>query len=278
MATLFPDSFKVSLIVPILNEEDAIPTFYQAVRENELLATLQTEIIFVNDGSQDKSEAIINALAKNDPLVVALSFTRHFGKEPAMFAGLEHSTGDVVIPIDVDLQDPIEVIPLLLNKYQEGYDVVLAKRIDRRKENFFKRTVAQAFYRTHNTISTLKMEENVGDFRLISRNVVVDITNLPEQNIFMKGLFAWVGGNVAIVEYTRQQRRGGKSKFTPWKLWNLALEGITSFSTLPLRIWSYVGALIALFAFIYAAILIVDKLVFGNPVPGYPSIMVSILF
>ena len=204
--------------------------------------------------------------------------SRNFGKEAALFAGLEASTGDVVIPIDVDLQDPIDVIPQLIKKYQEGFDVVLAKRVSRDADSYLKRKTAEYFYKFHNAISTLKIEENVGDFRLMSREVVNAIIQLPERQLFMKGILSWVGFNTAVIEYNRAERVAGKTKFNGWKLWNLALEGITSFSTVPLRLWSYIGLVIAAFSFIYGSILIFNKLVFGNDVPGYPSIMVSILF
>lgn len=267
---------KISLVVPVFNEEDAIPIFYQAVRKE--LPDHEVEIVFINDGSKDGTECIINALAVSDPLVKPLSFTRNFGKEPALFAGLEHATGDAVIPIDVDLQDPIEVIPQLIAKWQEGADVVLAKRTDRSTDGHLKRKTAEWFYQLHNKISSPKIEENVGDFRLMSRDTVEHIKLLPERNLFMKGILSWVGGRVEVVEYTRAERVAGITKFNGWKLWNLALEGITSFSTFPLRMWTYIGLAVAALSFLYGAWMIVDKVLWGNPVRGYPSIMVSILF
>ncbi len=269
---------KVSLIVPVFNEEEAIPIFYQRVRESSFLQDYEIEIVFINDGSRDKTEGIINSLALADDLVIALSFTRNFGKEPALFAGLEYATGDAMIPIDVDLQDPIEVIPQLITKWQEGCEVVLAKRLDRSSDSFFKRKSAEWFYKLHNKISRPTIEENVGDFRLMSREVVENIKQLPERNLFMKGILSWVGGKTAIVEYARAERSAGETKFNGWKLWNLALEGITSFSTAPLRIWTYIGFFVAALAFLYGSYMIIGKLFFGNPVPGYPSLLVSILF
>lgn len=267
---------KISLVVPVFNEEDSIPIFYQAVRKE--LSEHVVEIVFINDGSKDSTESIINALSVSDPLVKPLSFTRNFGKEPALFAGLEHATGDAVIPIDVDLQDPIDVIPQLIAKWQEGADVVLAKRTDRSTDGHLKRKTAEWFYRLHNKISSPKIEENVGDFRLMSRETVEHIKQLPERNLFMKGVLSWVGGRVEVVEYTRAERVAGTTKFNGWKLWNLALEGITSFSTFPLRMWTYIGLAVAALSFLYGAWMIVDKVIWGNPVRGYPSIMVSILF
>ncbi|CNH48684.1 undecaprenyl phosphate 4-deoxy-4-formamido-L-arabinose transferase [Yersinia kristensenii] len=264
--------------MPVFNEEDAIPIFYKAVREYGPLKPYEIEIVFIDDGSKDSTKNIINALAISDSLVVPLSFTRNFGKEPALFAGLDHATGDAIIPIDVDLQDPIDVIPQLIEKWKAGADVVLAKRSDRSTDSGLKRKSAEWFYKLHNKISTPKIEENVGDFRLMSRETVENIKLLPERNLFMKGILSWVGGKTEVVEYSRAERCAGESKFNGWKLWNLALEGITSFSTFPLRIWSYIGLGVSAFAFIYAAWMIVDKLIWGNPVPGYPSLMTAILF
>ncbi|EOI1355658.1 glycosyltransferase family 2 protein [Citrobacter amalonaticus] len=269
---------KISLVVPVLNEEAMIPIFYKTVRDFERLKPYDVEIVFVNDGSKDSTESIINALAVSDPLVMSLSFTRNFGKEPALFAGLDHATGEAIIPIDVDLQDPIEVIPHLIEKWQAGADMVLAKRKDRSTDSRLKRKSAEWFYKFHNKISNPKIEENVGDFRLMSREVVENIKLMPERNLFMKGVLSWVGGRTDVVEYIRAERVAGNTKFNGWKLWNLALEGITSFSTFPLRMWTYIGLAVAGFAFIYGTWMVVDTLVFGNAVRGYPSLLVSILF
>lgn len=269
---------KISLVVPVFNEEATIPIFYKTVREFEGLKEHEVEIVFINDGSSDSTESIINALAVSDKLVLPLSFTRNFGKEPALFAGLDNATGEAVIPIDVDLQDPIDVIPHLIEKWQDGADMVLAKRTDRSTDGRLKRKSAEWFYKLHNKISNPKIEENVGDFRLMSREVVESIKLLPERNLFMKGVLSWVGGKVDVVEYARAERVAGDSKFNGWKLWNLALEGITSFSTFPLRMWTYIGLLVAGISFFYGTWMILDKLIFGNSVPGYPSLLVSILF
>ncbi|MGL9751117.1 MAG: glycosyltransferase family 2 protein [Symbiopectobacterium sp.] len=269
---------KISLVVPVFNEEATIPIFYKTVREFEELKEYDVEIVFINDGSSDSTESIINALSVSDKLVVPLSFTRNFGKEPAIFAGLENATGDVIIPNDVDLQDPIEIIPALIEKWQCGADMVLAKRLDRSTDGHLKRKTAEWFYKLHNKISSLKIEENVDDFRLTSREVVENIKLMPERNLFMKGALSWVGGNTDVVEYARAERVAGNSKFNGWKLCNLALEGITSFSTVPLRMWTYIGLFVAGLSFIYGTWMIIDKLLFGNNVPGYPSLLVSILF
>ncbi|HEM8661498.1 TPA: glycosyltransferase family 2 protein [Klebsiella aerogenes] len=269
---------KVSLIVPVLNEEQTIPLFYSAVRGYQPLNNYEIEIVFIDDGSTDSTLQVARSLASEDPLVKVLSFSRNFGKEPALFAGIEFATGEAIIPIDVDLQDPIEVIPKLIEKWRNGADVVLAKRMDRRSDGLLKRVTAEWFYRLHNKISSPKIEENVGDFRLMSRAIVENIKRLKERNLFMKGVLSWVGGKTDIVEYTRAERVAGKTKFNGWKLWNLALEGITSFSTVPLRIWTYIGFIVAAISFMYGVWMIIDKLVWGNEVAGYPSILVSILF
>lgn len=269
---------KLSLIVPVFNEEQTIELFHQRVRSFFKDSVLCVEIVFVNDGSDDGTQALLDRLAEDDPCVTVLSFTRNFGKESALFAGLEHASGDAIIPIDVDLQDPIEVIPELIEKWRQGADVVLAKRIDRSADRRIKRKSAEWFYKLHNKISSPKLEENVGDFRLMSRDVVESIRAMPERNLFMKGVLSWVGGETATVDYVRAPRSAGKSKFDGWRLWNLALEGITSFSTFPLRMWTYIGFLVAAFALLYGSWMILEKLVWGNPVPGYPSLIVSILF
>lgn len=269
---------KISLVVPVFNEEDAIPIFYKAVREFEELKQHEVEIVFINDGSKDSTESIINALAIADPLVVPLSFTRNFGKEPALFAGLDHASGEAIIPIDVDLQDPIEVIPHLIEKWQAGADMVLAKRSDRSTDGRLKRKTAEWFYKLHNKISNPQIEENVGDFRLMSREVVENIQLMPERNLFMKGVLSWVGGRTDVVEYARAERVAGSTKFNGWKLWNLALEGITSFSTFPLRVWMYIGFIIASISFLYGAWMTLQTLIIGNPIKGYTSLLVSILF
>lgn len=269
---------KISLIVPVYNEQETIEIFYHKIRSYITLNPYQLEIIFINDGSRDKTEEIINLLEKNDNLVQALSFTRNFGKEVALMAGLSHATGDAVIPIDVDLQDPIELIPQMIDEWKNGAEIVLAKRIDRLNDAWLKRVTASIFYRMHNKISYPVIEENVGDFRLLSRNIVEKILLLSEKNLFMKGIFSWVGGTTVTLEYKREIRSAGKTKFNGWKLWNLALEGITSFSTLPLRIWTYIGLLMATLSFLYGAWMILQTLIWGNPVKGYPSLLVSILF
>lgn len=268
----------ITLVVPVFNEEETILIFYKAVRSEPGLRDEAIEIVFVNDGSRDRTVAIIEDLASRDPLVRLVDFTRNFGKEAALFAGLAAAQGAAVIPMDVDLQDPVSVIPQMLHSWRNGAEVVLAKRCDRSNDSFFKRKTAQIFYKLHNKLSNLPIEEDVGDFRLISREILQEILRLPERNLFMKGLLAWVGGRVEIITYQRQIRFAGQTKFNGWKLWNLALEGITSFSTIPLRVWTYVGFSIAFISFAYGMWMIASKIFFGNPVAGYPSLFVAIMF
>ncbi|QQZ40963.1 glycosyltransferase family 2 protein [Pseudomonas sp. SK3(2021)] len=269
---------KISLIVPVFNEEQAVGLFYQAVRRELRFEQGEVEIVFINDGSSDRTAEEVKALAQVDEQVLLINFSRNFGKEPALFAGLEHASGDAVIPMDVDLQDPISVIPLLIEKWQKGADVVLAKRRRRTAESYLRRCSAALFYHLLNRIAYTRIEENVGDFRLMDRRVVDVIRTLPEHQLFMKGVLSWAGFTTMVVEYERAERVAGKSKFNGWKLWNLALEGITSFSTVPLRLWTYVGGGISIFAVLYAVYMVLDKILFGNSVPGYPSLMTAILF
>lgn len=269
---------KISLVVPVFNEEEALPIFYEAIRSYEPLSRYIVEIVFVDDGSKDKTCSEIEKIILGDDQVLLIKLSRNFGKEPALFAGIDHCTGDAVIPIDVDLQDPISVIPKMIDAWQSGCEVVLAKRVNRQSDSFMKRASAEMFYRLHNKISNPKIEENVGDFRLMSRRVVDELKKLPERHLFMKGLLSWVGFDSTVVEYTRDERSAGNTKFNGWKLWNLALEGITSFSTIPLRVWTYLGMIVAVTSLVYALCLVADKIVWGNSVPGYPSIMTAILF
>jgi glycosyltransferase involved in cell wall biosynthesis len=210
--------------------------------------------------------------------VRALSLSRNFGKEAALTAGLDHAIGQAVIPIDVDLQDPPEVIGAMLAKWRDGYEVVYGVRTNRESDSLPKRLTADLYYRAHNYLSSDKIPEHAGDFRLLDRSVVEIIKTMPERNRFMKGLFAWSGFRQAAVEYERSARTVGKTKFRYWKLWTLALDGITSASTMPLRIWSYVGVLVALFTLLYAVWVVVKTILWGSDVAGYPSLIVAILF
>ena len=215
---------------------------------------------------------------RNDSRVRVIDFSRNFGKEAALTAGLAEATGDAVVPIDVDLQDPPELIPNLISKWLNGFEVVLARRSERSSDSMLRRQAAHLFYKIHNLLADTAIPENVGDFQLLDRAVVEALRQLPERRRFMKGLFAWVGFRTTVVEYHQGRREVGTSKFSTWKLWDLALEGITSFSTAPLRLWLYVGVLTAIASFSYMAYVIASALIFGVDVPGYTSILAAILF
>jgi glycosyltransferase involved in cell wall biosynthesis len=270
----------LSVVVPVKNEELGILPFVERVRA--ILENVSNgegwEILFVDDGSNDATLAAIVAANQRDGRVRALSLSRNFGKEAALSAGLDHARGAAVIPMDVDMQDPPEVLPEMVAKWRDGFEMVFGVRRCRDSDPLPKRLTAGLYYRAHNWVSSDKIPENAGDFRLLDRKVVEVIRALPERNRFMKGLFAWAGFKQAAVEYDRAERETGTTKYNYWKLWTLALDGITSASTVPLRIWSYVGALVALFALGYAGFIAADTLVFGNRVPGYASIMTSVLF
>ena len=270
----------LSVVVPVKNEVDCIVPFVDRVGTilDGIAHDEGWEILFVDDGSSDETLAAIVAANQRDGRVRALSLSRNFGKEAALSAGLDHARGNAVIPMDVDMQDPPEVLPEMVAKWREGFEMVFGVRRCRLSDGWAKRVTAGLYYRTHNAVSKDKIPENVGDFRLMDKKVVDVIRALPERNRFMKGLFAWAGFRQAAVEYDRAERETGTTKYNYWKLWTLALDGITSASTVPLRIWSYVGAVIALFALGYAGFIAFDTMVFGNRVPGYASIMTSVLF
>ncbi len=272
---------QISVIVPVYNEELSIETFFNAfLKFTETLVKTEytASVLFVDDGSKDKTAAILNKLIKENVNCKALVFSRNFGKEAALFAGLEHAVGDLMIPMDVDLQDPFELIFEMIKAHETGADVVLARRTNRGTDTVVKRFSAQWFYRLNNKMSTLKLEENVGDFRLMTRQVVNEIVSLQENQLFMKGLMSWVGFETVVVDYTRPSRKEGKTKFNYIKLWNLAVQGITSFSTLPLKVWTYFGSVIAFISFLYGLKIIIEKLFFGINASGYASLMVAILF
>ncbi|HEX7390018.1 MAG TPA: glycosyltransferase family 2 protein, partial [Acidiphilium sp.] len=236
------------------------------------------ELVCVNDGSRDDTLARLVALSERDSRVRVIDLSRNFGKEAALTAGLDHARGEAVIPLDADLQDPPEVIPELIAKWREGFDVVNAMRASRDSDSRMKRITARSFYRVINRMSEVDIPSDVGDFRLISRPALEALKRLPERRRFMKGLFAWVGFRTATVLYQRAPRHAGTTTWNYWKLWNFAIEGITSFSSAPLRLASYLGFAVSIFAFIYAIVTVFDKLAYGNPVKGYPSLLVAVLF
>jgi len=270
----------ISVVVPVKNEEQAILPFVERVSRvlDGIASNESWEILFIDDGSTDHTLAAIVAANMREPRIRALSLSRNFGKQAALSAGLDHARGRAVVPMDVDMQDPPEVLPEMIAKWLDGYEMVFGVRRCRSSDGWAKRVTAGLYYRAHNMVSADKIPENAGDFRLLDRKVVEVIRALPERNRFMKGLFAWAGFKQAAVEYDRVEREHGTTKFNYWKLWTLALDGITSASTVPLRIWSYVGACVSLFALGYAGFIAFDTIVFGNNVPGYASIMSSVLF
>jgi glycosyltransferase involved in cell wall biosynthesis len=273
-----PDVPLLSLVVPFYNEEAMVDRFFRGVvPELERIAGLRFEILCVNDGSRDTTLERLIAAAQRDARVRVIDLTRNFGKEAALSAAIDEARGDLIVPFDADLQDPPAVIASLVDKWREGYDVVLAKRVNRDADSPFKKWTALSFYRIHNAVSDVRIPENVGDFRLFTREVCEALKRLPECRRFMKGLFAWVGFRTGVVEYARAPRAAGASKFSGWKLWNFAVEGFTSFSTLPLRVWTYVGVIVALFALCRAFYLVVRTVIYGVDVPGYASLATAIL-
>tara|TARA_R110002096_G_scaffold309403_1_gene503895 strand:- start:16176 stop:17120 length:945 start_codon:yes stop_codon:yes gene_type:complete len=269
---------KISVIVPCYDEEDVINVCYERIVDvfnsiDELL-----ELIFINDGSTDETVELIRGICQQDDRVVLIDLSRNFGKEAAMSAGIDYMTGDAAIILDADLQDPPEVIPVFIEQWKNGYDNIYGVRTKRDGESWFKKKTAQHFYQILKKMSFVDIPQNAGDFRLLSRRAVDAIKELPERQRFMKGLFAWIGFNTAAVEYERHARVAGETKWNYWNLWNFALEGITSFSTLPLRLASYIGISISLISFIYAVFIFIRTLLYGTSVDGYASQMVVILF
>ena len=272
------DAPELSIIVTMRNEEDVCRAFFATITPILTGITDDFEIICVNDGSADNTLRILKEIIAGDRRIKILSLTRNFGKELALTAGLDFSSGRAVVPIDADLQDPPELIPELVNKWRDGYDVVLAQRADRSGDSLIKRVTATMFYRIANVLNDQPIPANTGDFRLMDRRVVDALGQFPERTRFMKGLFAWLGFSQTTVPYTRPVRLAGKSKWGYWKLWNLALEGIFSFSTIPLRLWMYLGFLLGLLSGGYIIFILTRVFVFGIDVPGYASIIVAILF
>jgi polyisoprenyl-phosphate glycosyltransferase len=268
----------ISVVCPFYNEEHSLGAFFS--RLIPVLDRLEEgyEVICINDGSRDGTLEALLAMRALRPHVRVIDLSRNFGKEAALTAGIDAARGDAVIPIDADLQDSPELIARLVQEWKRGFEVVLAKRVDRRADSFAKRFTALLFYKVHNTISDPPIPENVGDFRLMDRKVIDAIKQLPERRRFMKGIFAWVGFRSTTVEYARDQRIAGKSRFSGWKLWNFAIEGVTSFSTAPLRIWTYLGVAVASLAFIYAGFIVMRTVIHGVDVPGYASLLAATLF
>lgn len=279
-------NIELSIIVPCYNESEVVEKFFSAmVGNNGILNNLglNCELVFINDGSKDNTLELLKAQKeiysnKSNLDIKIVNLSRNFGKEAAMSAGFSVASGEAIVPMDADLQDPPELIAKFVELWRQGYDVVLAKRNDRQEDSFAKRFSSSLFYKLNNKISDVKLPDNVGDFRLFTRKVLNAINSLPENQRFMKGIFAWVGFRSITIEYKRPQRIAGSSKFNGWKLWNFALQGITGFGTLPLRIWTYIGFIVSFLAFIYASFLILRTLIMGIDLPGYASLVVIVLF
>lgn len=268
----------LSIVAPAYNEERVLGLFHERLTAVLDQLDMAVEIIYINDGSKDTTAQVIEQLRSKDPRVAFVNLSRNFGKEIAMTAGLDHAKGDAVIVIDTDLQDPPELIADLIVKWREGYDVVYARRTRRDGETWLKKTTASLFYRLMRHVGPVRIPEDTGDFRLLSRRAVDALLTLREQHRFMKGLFAWVGFPQTAVQYRRDPRAAGTTSFNYWKLWNFALEGITSFTTGPLKIATYLGLSTAVMAFGFGAYIFLRTLLFGDPVRGYPSLMVTVLF
>lgn len=268
----------LSVIVPVYNESEVLQKFHQ-----RLLAVLDGlemtyEVIYVNDGSHDESMQVLMDMCTNNASTSCIDLSRNFGKESAMTAGIDYSKGDAVVIIDADLQDPPEIIPAMIAKWQEGYDNVYATRRRRQGETMLKKFTAALFYKVIGALSKVDIPSDTGDFRLLSRRAVEALNQLREQNRFMKGLFAWIGYPGIAIEYDRDPRYAGNTKFNYLKLWNFAIEGITSFTIAPLKVSTYFGGLVAVLAGVAGCDILYKTLVFGNPVRGYSSLMCSILF
>jgi glycosyltransferase involved in cell wall biosynthesis len=272
------DAATLSVVVPVFNEQEVLPEFHRRLAAVLDALPVQTEIVYVNDGSRDGTMALLSGLHRTDPRVAVVDLSRNFGKEVAMSAGLDHAGGDAVVVIDADLQDPPELIPDMLRAHGEGFDVVLMRRRSRAQETWLKKATARAFYRAIGRMGTIAIPENVGDFRLLSRRAVLALRRFPERSRFMKGLFAWIGFPCREIEYDRDGRYAGETKWNYWRLWNFALEGITSFSVVPLKAASYIGFIAAVVAFGYGAFVVAKTLLFGDPVRGYPTLVTLVLF
>jgi glycosyltransferase involved in cell wall biosynthesis len=267
----------LSLVVPAFNEEESIDLFLTSVEPFLESAGLRFEIVFVNDGSHDDTLARLLDCSMRDRRIKVVNLSRNFGKEAALTAGIDHAKGDILIPMDIDLQDPPELIGAFIERWRQGYDIVYGVRSAREADTAAKRLSASWFYRAFNSMSPVRIPANAGDFRLVDRRATEVLRRLPERNRFMKGLFAWVGFNAIGVSYERPQRAAGASKFNLWRLWNFALDGVVSFSTVPLRASFYGGLVIAGIAVLYTIFIITRVLLFGIDTPGYASLLIAVL-
>ena len=268
----------LSLVVPFYNEEGNLEVFFERASQTLSAMDVSWEMVFVNDGSSDDSLTEAVRLHEQHDEVVVIDLSRNFGKEIALSAGLDHASGDAIIEIDADLEHPPEVIVDLVDKWREGFQIVFAKRNSRLAESLPKRVSARIYYKIFGWLSNIENHDKLGDFCLLDRCVVDKLTKFPEHNRFMKGLVAWTGFRQGFVTYELGSRTSGKSKWNYWRLWNFALEGITSFSSMPLKLWTYVGVFIASLAFLYTVIIVTRVIFLGIDVPGYASLLSVVLF
>ncbi len=269
---------SVDIIVPVYNEQEVLPLFQERIQAVMQSCDVNWRVIFVDDGSNDDSLQVMRDMHEQSSRFGYLSLSRNFGKEYAVTAGLDHAAADAAVVIDVDLQDPPELIPDMVAAWHSGYDVVYATRKVRHGESATKKATANMFYRIINSMSKIDIPKDTGDYRLMSRRAYQAVNKLRERNRFMKGLFAWVGYKQKQLLFEREPRAAGETKWNYGKLWRFALDGITSFSYMPLRFATWIGMTVAILAFIYGAIIITKTLILGSDVPGYPSLMVVILF
>lgn len=274
-----PDPNRLTVVVAAFNEAGALPLLHPRIAAVlRRLDGIQSRVIYVDDGSTDGTWGVLQRLARQDPDVSLLRLSRNFGKEIALTAGLDHVDGGAVMILDADGQDPPELIPQFVSLWREGFDDVHGTRILREGESWIKRATAAGFYRVIGRLSKTPIPADTGDFRLLSPRALAALGQLRERHRFMKGLFGWVGFRQVAIPYRRERRLSGDSKFGLWKLWNFALEGITSFSTAPLRAATYLGLLAALVAFVFAIWIIIKAALYGDAVAGWPTMMVVILF
>lgn len=273
-----PTDPVLSLVVPMFNESGNVDGLF--ARLTDVLGGLGVsyEIVCVDDGSRDDTVARVVDHHRRDPRIKVVELSRNFGKELALTAGLQHATGQAVVMIDADLQHPPEVIGNMLDKWRQGYEMVIAVRHGRDDESAFKRNAAEAFYSLFARVSEVRLPRGAGDFRLLDRKVVDVLNAMPEHTRFMKGLYAWVGFRQVSIPYEVAPRAAGETKFNVFRLWRLAIDGITSFTSVPLKVWTFMGMLVAVFALLYGLLFIVKTLVLGIDVPGYPSLIVAIMF
>ncbi|NEO00387.1 MAG: glycosyltransferase family 2 protein [Moorea sp. SIO3I7] len=271
------DDIEISVVIPLYNEESNIDYLFERLRIGLDNLNINYEIVCINDGSKDNTLKLLLQHHYSNPVIKVINLSRNFGKEAALSAGIDFASGAAIIPIDADLQDPPEMMGEMINKWREGYDVVYATRRSRQGDTWAKRFTANFFYRVIGQISHVQIPSNTGDFRLLDRRVVDAVKQMPERTRFMKGIFAWVGFKQTSILYDRPPRYDGITKWNYWRLWNFAIDGITSLSLLPLKVWSYVGLILSIAGFLYAAFLIVRTLLFGIDLRGYASLMVVIL-